>query len=230
MSLRLWLRFRFVRSGGLTGNRRFFRRRFAGVVGIGILLRLLVVLAGSHLGRYRFQLRRFGLGFLRFRRRCRCGWFRFRTRVVVMPPERGFREPAVVRRIFLFIAGFIGGFITDAWGGLSHGQRAKQKQANHKTEDSFGCFAHNTSSFGHCAAVYAGSQVTKGNAESRIRTSRPFHNRWPGLPPRNDCNLPLPRIRHQNRSNAAVDATYDHNGVLRDNSVLLVGASGNSAR
>lgn len=69
MSFRLWLRFSLVRRSGFTGNRRFFRSRFADAVGtgLGILLRLLVVLAGSNLGRYRFQLRWFGLGLLRLR-------------------------------------------------------------------------------------------------------------------------------------------------------------------
>jgi hypothetical protein len=69
-----------------------------------MLVRILIVLADRHLRRHRFQLRRFGLEFLGLPLRG-CGWFRFLPGILVVTPERGLCEVAVVRLVFLIFAG-----------------------------------------------------------------------------------------------------------------------------
>src|SRR5207244_3105003 len=123
-----------------------------------MLLLLLVLLAGSLLGRYRFYLRCFNLSLLgrrRFYLRCLrlnlfgrrlrgrgfrgLGWLRVLVDVVVMAPERDFGEAAMVLLIFIFV-----GVVPAS---LGHGQHVEQQDAGHQSQGSSDCFAHNASQF-----------------------------------------------------------------------------------
>src|SRR5438105_818421 len=106
-----------------------------------MLRRLGTLLGRCLLGRCRFHLRWLDLrlfGRSLFRRRG-LGWFGVLVGILVVTPEGGFCEAAMVLLVLIFV-----GVVPTR---LGHRQRTEQRQARHKAQPGFDCFAHKASSF-----------------------------------------------------------------------------------